>query len=85
VPVRRRAPAAEPEDQHRVPGRDTGLLTLHLHLALAFDGQVGAEDTLLVESVQRGVRGRLIVRGRLLLDSEALVDSFEKRLFAELS
>jgi hypothetical protein len=52
---------------------------------IAFEGQVGQEDTALVESVQRGVRAGLIERGRLLLDSEVLVNSFEKRLFAELS
>jgi len=55
------------------------------HELIQFDDQVGKEDTALVEAVQRGVRPGLIERGRLLLDSEKLVNSFEKRLFAELS
>ena len=52
---------------------------------IAFDDQVGREDAALVESVQRGVRSGMIDRGRLLLDSEALVNSFQKRVFTALS
>ena len=44
---------------------------------MAFDDQVGREDTALVESVQCGVRSGLIERGRLLLDSEDLIASFQ--------
>ena len=47
---------------------------------MAFDDQVGREDTALVESVQRGVRSGLIERGRLLLDSEHLIASFQERV-----
>jgi carnitine monooxygenase subunit len=44
---------------------------------IAFDDQVGREDTLLVESVQRGIRSGLIHHGRLLLDSEHLIAGFQ--------
>ena len=47
---------------------------------IAFDDQVGREDTALVENVQRGVRSGLIERGRLLLDSEHLIASFQQRV-----
>jgi carnitine monooxygenase subunit len=47
---------------------------------IAFDGEVGREDTALVENVQRGVRSGLIGRGRLLLDSEHLIASFQQRV-----
>jgi choline monooxygenase len=47
---------------------------------MAFDDQVGREDTALVESVQRGVRSGLIGSGRLLLDSERLIASFQDRI-----
>jgi choline monooxygenase len=46
---------------------------------IAFDDEVGREDTALVENVQRGVRSGLIGHGRLLLDSEHLIASFEQR------
>jgi choline monooxygenase len=49
---------------------------------IAFDGQVGREDTSLVESVQRGVRSGLLDEGRLLSESEQLVAHFQ-RLCAE--
>ena len=47
---------------------------------IAFDDQVGREDTALVESVQRGVRSGLIGHGRLLLDSEHLIAGFQERV-----
>ena len=47
---------------------------------LAFDGQVGVEDKVLVENVQRGVASGLIERGRLLPDSERLIVDFQQRL-----
>jgi phenylpropionate dioxygenase-like ring-hydroxylating dioxygenase large terminal subunit len=47
---------------------------------IAFDDQVGREDTALVESVQRGVRSGLIDRGQLLPDSEHLIASFQERV-----
>jgi choline monooxygenase len=52
---------------------------------IAFDDQVGREDTALVESVQRGVRSRVIDRGRLLVDSEQLIASFQERVQITLS
>jgi phenylpropionate dioxygenase-like ring-hydroxylating dioxygenase large terminal subunit len=47
---------------------------------LAFDGQVGAEDRVLVERVQRGVGSGLIEHGRLLPESERLVVGFQARV-----
>ena len=47
---------------------------------IAFDDQVGREDTELVESVQRGVRSGIVDQGRLLLDSERLIASFQQRV-----
>lgn len=45
---------------------------------LAFNRQVGAEDDVLTDSVQRGLLGGLPDRGRLLLNSEHLVIHFQK-------
>ncbi len=44
---------------------------------LAFDAEVGAEDTRLVERVQQGVRSGLVEEGRLLPESEKLVAHFQ--------
>jgi phenylpropionate dioxygenase-like ring-hydroxylating dioxygenase large terminal subunit len=44
---------------------------------LAFDAQVGAEDTRLVERVQQGVSSGLLPEGRLLPESERLVAHFQ--------
>ena len=49
---------------------------------LAFDDQIGREDTALVEGVQRGVRSGVLAEGRLLTESEQLVAHFQ-RLCAE--
>jgi phenylpropionate dioxygenase-like ring-hydroxylating dioxygenase large terminal subunit len=49
---------------------------------LAFDDQIGREDTALVEGVQRGVRSGVLREGRLLSQSETLVAHFQ-RLCAE--
>jgi choline monooxygenase len=51
---------------------------------LAFDGQVGAEDTALVERVQRGVCAGMIEHGLLLPEAERLVGHFRDLLVAEL-
>jgi choline monooxygenase len=51
---------------------------------VAFDDQVGREDTKLVESVQRGVRSGAIEHGRLLPESEQLVAAFQRRVFETL-
>jgi choline monooxygenase len=45
---------------------------------LELDDEVGAEDRVLVESVQRGVRSGVFDRGRLLLPSEALIAEFQR-------
>ncbi len=44
---------------------------------IAFDGQVGAEDRVLVESVQRGMRSGLVEHGRLMPESERLIAHFQ--------
>ena len=44
---------------------------------LAFDAEVGAEDRILVERVQQGVRSGLLDGGRLLPESEQLVAHFQ--------
>jgi phenylpropionate dioxygenase-like ring-hydroxylating dioxygenase large terminal subunit len=43
----------------------------------AFDNQVGREDTLLVESVHRGMASGLVEHGRLLLNAEPLLAAFQ--------
>jgi choline monooxygenase len=52
---------------------------------LAFDGQVGSEDRVLVENVQRGVSTGLIESGRLLPESERLIADFQHRVRAALA
>jgi choline monooxygenase len=44
---------------------------------LAFDAQVGAEDRVLVERVQAGVRSGLLDEGHLMPQSEQLVAHFQ--------
>jgi phenylpropionate dioxygenase-like ring-hydroxylating dioxygenase large terminal subunit len=45
---------------------------------LAFDDQIGREDTALVQGVQRGVRTGVLQEGRLLSESERLVAHFQR-------
>jgi phenylpropionate dioxygenase-like ring-hydroxylating dioxygenase large terminal subunit len=52
---------------------------------LEFDGQVGAEDTVLVERVQRGLRGGGLEHGRLLPESERLIAHFQGLLVDALA
>jgi carnitine monooxygenase subunit len=52
---------------------------------LAFDRQVGAEDRVLVERVQRGVRSGVVQEGRLLGESEQLVVRFQELVSSALS
>jgi hypothetical protein len=52
---------------------------------IAFDDQVGREDTALAESVQRGVGAGLVERGRLLPESERLIASFQSKVTASLT
>ncbi len=47
---------------------------------LAFDEQVGREDTVLVERVQRGVRSGALEHGHLLAGSERLIAHFGRLL-----
>ncbi len=50
-----------------------------------FDNQVGAEDKVLVESVQRGMRSGSLDRGRIMINSEKLISSFQRYMLASLS
>jgi phenylpropionate dioxygenase-like ring-hydroxylating dioxygenase large terminal subunit len=52
---------------------------------LAFDDQIGREDTALVEGVQRGVRSGILAEGRLLTESEQLVAHFQGLCSAALA
>ena len=52
---------------------------------LAFDAEVGAEDTRLVERVQQGVGSGLIEEGRLLPESEQLVAHFQSLIVEALA
>jgi phenylpropionate dioxygenase-like ring-hydroxylating dioxygenase large terminal subunit len=52
---------------------------------LEFDGQVGAEDRVLVERVQKGLRGGGIEHGRLMGDSERLIAHFQGLLLDALA
>jgi choline monooxygenase len=56
------------------PGADPGWVDDFLRL----DFQVGAEDRVLVESVQRGMRSGAFEDGRLLLPSEELIGTFQR-------
>jgi choline monooxygenase len=50
---------------------------------LAWDSQVGEEDTVLVENVQRGVRSRMLDRGTLF-ETERLIAHFDRLLREDL-
>jgi len=52
---------------------------------LEFDRQVGWEDRVLVERVQKGVRSGLVGEGRLLGESEQLVARFQELVSSALS
>jgi len=52
---------------------------------LAFDDEVGREDTVLVERVQRGVAAGAIDGGRLVGDAEQLVAHFQSLVAAALA
>jgi Ring hydroxylating alpha subunit (catalytic domain) len=56
-----------------------------IHDMLEFDGQVGAEDTALVERVQRGLSAGGLEHGRLLPVSERLIADFQSRLVDALA
>jgi choline monooxygenase len=52
---------------------------------VAFDDQVGREDTALVESAQRGVQAGLIQKGHLLRQSERLIVQFQEKVTHSLT
>ncbi len=51
----------------------------------AFDDQVGREDRVLVESVQRGIASGLLDHGRLLLAAEPLLAAFQRWVAGRLA
>jgi choline monooxygenase len=69
------------------PGHTTGILDYFFAADedaewiadyVAFDDQVGAEDRVLVESVQRGMAAGVLEHGELLLPSEELIAVFQQ-------
>ncbi len=52
---------------------------------MELDDQVGAEDRVLVESVQRGIRSGAFDHGRLLLPSEQLIGDFQRWVATSLN
>jgi phenylpropionate dioxygenase-like ring-hydroxylating dioxygenase large terminal subunit len=67
-------------DYFFAPGLDEGWIRDFF----AFDDQVGREDTVLVESVHRGMASGLLEQGRLLLNSEPLLAAFQSWLEKQL-
>ncbi len=45
---------------------------------LEFSREVGSEDRVLVESVQRGLDSRMLRHGRLMCESEQLIAHFQR-------
>jgi phenylpropionate dioxygenase-like ring-hydroxylating dioxygenase large terminal subunit len=68
-------------DYFFAPGADKDWV----EVLLAFDRQVGAEDRVLVERVQKGVRSGIVEEGRLLGESEQLVARFQELVGTALS
>jgi len=75
------------------PGRTTGYLDYFfgedvdpewIKAMFEFDNQVGAEDAVLVESVQRGMDCGAVDHGRLLLGSESTLQAFQRYLLDAL-
>ena len=52
---------------------------------MAFDDQVGAEDTALVEAVQEGAGSGLLEHGRLLAHDEQLIAHFQSSVRERLA
>ncbi len=50
----------------------------------AFDDQVGREDSVLVESVHRGMASGMLEQGRLLLNAEPLLAAFQRWVGTQL-
>ncbi len=51
---------------------------------MKFDTQVGVEDTVLVEAMQRGLNARPEGEGILFIDSERLVEHFDAYVTAAI-
>jgi choline monooxygenase len=68
-------------DYFFAPGEDAQWIEDFLEL----DFQVGAEDRVLVESVQRGMASGVFDHGRLLLPSEELIAEFQRWVAAGLT
>ena len=68
-------------DYFFAPGEEQGWIDQ----LLEFDGQVGAEDRVLVEGVQRGVAAGVLARGRILERSEQLIRHFQELTAAALA
>ena len=56
-----------------------------IHELLELDDLVGAEDTALVQGVQRGVRAGVLERGKVMTESEQLVAHFQRLTAAALA
>jgi choline monooxygenase len=67
-------------DYFFAPNADPAWIADYLEL----DFQVGAEDRVLVESVQRGLRSGAFEHGRLMLPSEGLIGEFQRWVAAGL-
>lgn len=52
---------------------------------IVFDNEVGAEDTVLVESVQKGIRSGSVAQGRIMLESEKLIAGYQRWLLDHLT
>lgn len=63
-------------DYFFLPGTDEQWIADYIEL----DDQVGAEDRVLVERVQRGMRSGMIAQGALMPESERLIAHFERLL-----
>ncbi|CAN5341268.1 aromatic ring-hydroxylating dioxygenase subunit alpha [soil metagenome] len=51
---------------------------------IVFDNEVGAEDTVLVESVQKGIRSGTVEQGRIMLESEKLIAGYQSWVLDKL-
>lgn len=52
---------------------------------MVFDNEVGAEDTVLVESVQEGIRSGTLAQGRIMLESEKLIAGYQNWVLNQLT
>lgn len=52
---------------------------------IVFDNEVGAEDTVLVESVQQGIRSGALRQGRIMLESEKLIAGYQHWVLGRLA